>query len=33
MRLEHVFNMLSQDGKVPLEWKEANIVQLFKKSF
>ena len=27
----HVFNMSLQEGIVPLEWKEANIVPLFKK--
>ena len=27
----HVFNMLLQEGIVPLEWKEANIILLFKK--
>ena len=27
----HVFNMSLQDGIVPLEWKEANIIPLFKK--
>ena len=29
--LEHVFNMSLQEGVVPLEWKEANIISLFKK--
>ena len=29
--LAHVFNMSLQEGIVPLEWKEANIVPLFKK--
>ena len=27
----HVFNISLQEGIVPLEWKEANIVPLFKK--
>ena len=27
----HVFNMSVQEGIVPLEWKEANIIPLFKK--
>ena len=27
----HVFNMSLQEGIVPLEWKEENIVPLFKK--
>ena len=27
----HVFNMSLQEGIVPLEWKEANIIPLFKK--
>ena len=29
--LAHVFNMPLQEGIVPLEWKEANIIPLFKK--
>ena len=29
--IAHVFNMLLQDGIVPLEWKEANIIPLLKK--
>ena len=29
--LAHVFNMSLQDGIVPLEWKEANIIPLFIK--
>ena len=30
--LAHVFNMsLQEEGTVPLEWKEANIVPLLKK--
>ena len=29
--LVHVFNMSLQKGIVPLEWKEANIIPLFKK--
>ena len=29
--LVHVFNMSLQEGIVPLEWKEANIIPLFKK--
>ena len=29
--LAHVFNMSLQEGLVPLEWKEANIIPLFKK--
>ena len=28
--LAHVFNMSLQEGIVPLEWKEANIIPLFK---
>ena len=31
--LAHVFNMSLQEGTVPLEWKEANIIPLFKKRF
>ena len=31
MPLAHVFNMSVQEGIVPLEWKEANIIPLFKK--
>ena len=31
--LAHVFNMSLQEGIVPLEWKEANIIHLFKKRF
>ena len=31
MPLAHVFNMSLQEGSVPLEWKEANIIPLFKK--
>ena len=29
--LAHVFNISVQEGIVPLEWKEANIIPLFKK--
>ena len=29
--LAHVFNISLQEGIVPLEWKEANIIPLFKK--
>ncbi len=29
--LAHVFNMSLQEGIVPLEWKEANMIPLFKK--
>ena len=29
--LAHVFNMSLEEGIVPLEWKEANIIPLFKK--
>ena len=29
--LAHVFNMSLREGIVPLEWKEANIISLFKK--
>ena len=29
--LAHVFNMSLQEGIVPVEWKEANIITLFKK--
>ena len=29
--LAHVFNMSLQERIVPLEWKEANIIPLFKK--
>ena len=32
MPLAHVFNMSLQEGIVPVEWKEANIIPLFKKS-
>ena len=31
MPLAHVFKMSLQEGIVPLEWKEANIIPLFKK--
>ena len=31
--LAHVFNMSLQEGIVPLEWKEANIIPLLKKRF
>ena len=31
MPLAHVSNMSLQEGIVPLEWKEANIIPLFKK--
>ena len=31
MPLAHVFNKSLQEGIVPLEWKEANIIPLFKK--
>ena len=31
MPLAHVFNMSLQEGIVPLEWKEPNIIHLFKK--
>ena len=27
----HLFNMSVQEGIVPFEWKEANIIPLFKK--
>ena len=29
--LAHLFNMSLQEGIVPFEWKEANIIPLFKK--
>ena len=29
MPLAHMFNMSLQEGIVPLEWKEANIIPLF----
>ena len=29
--LAHVFNMSLQEGIVPLYWKEANVIPLFKK--
>ena len=29
--LAHVFNMSLQEGIVPFEWKEANIIPLLKK--
>ena len=29
--LAHMFNMSLQEGIVPLEWKEANSIPLFKK--
>ena len=29
--LAHMFNMSLQEGIVPLEWKESNIIPLFKK--
>ena len=29
--LAHVFNMSRHEGIVPFEWKEANIIPLFKK--
>ena len=29
--LAHVFNLSLQEGIVPLEWKEANSIPLFKK--
>ena len=29
--LAHAFNMSLHEGSVPLEWKEANIIPLFKK--
>ena len=29
--LAHVFNMSLKEGIVPFEWKEANIIPLFKK--
>ena len=29
--LAHVFNMSPQEGSVPLEWKETNIIHLFTK--
>ena len=29
--LAHMFNMSLNEGIVPLEWKEANIIPLFKK--
>ena len=31
--LARVFNLSLKEGLVPFEWKEANIVPLFKKSF
>ena len=31
MPLAHVFNMSLQEGIVPFEWKEANIIPLLKK--
>ena len=31
--LAHVFNMSLQEGIVPVEWKEANSIPLFKKRF
>ena len=31
MPLAHTFNMSRQEGIVPLEWKEANIIPLLKK--
>ena len=31
MQLAHVFNVSLQEGIVPSEWKEANIISLFKK--
>ena len=31
MPLAHMFNMSLQEGIVPLEWKEANIISLFQK--
>ena len=31
--LAHVFNMSLQEGIVPLEWKEANIIPLCKNRF
>ena len=31
MPLAHVFNMSLQEEIVPLEWKEANLIPLFKK--
>ena len=31
--LAHVFNMSLQEGIVPFEWKEANIIPLLKKRF
>ena len=31
--LAHVFNMSLQEGIVPLEWKETNMIPLFKKRF
>ena len=30
--LARVFNLSLKDGVVPIEWKEANIIPLFKKS-
>ena len=33
MPLAHVFNLSLHEGIVPLEWKEANIIPLFKKRF
>ena len=29
--LAHVFNVSLEEGIVPLEWKEANVIPLFKK--
>ena len=31
--LAHVFNMSLQEGIVPFEWKEANIIPLFKNGY
>ena len=31
--LHFSFNMSLQEGSVPLEWKEANIIPLFKTRF
>ena len=31
--LAHVFNMSLQEGIVPLEWKESNIIPLLTKRF
>ena len=30
-QLAHMFNLSLQEGTVPLEWKEGNVIPLFKK--